>query len=449
MSTTHPAPPGVALDDVIDGRRIGRFHLHVLFLTGSVMFLDGLDTQVISFVAPVVARQWGLPVAALGPIFSASIVGLMIGYLVLAPLANRFGQRTIVLASTAVIAVFSVLSAFAANDVQLIVLRLATGIGLGGAIPSTIALASEYAPRRRRSSFVMGIYCCYALGFVVASLLSGPVIRAIGWQGVFVLCGALPLVAVIALAVLLPDSPSRLLRIGATTEFARVCRRLAPEVDATTVVLRRDDDGTGAVSARSVLVDLLSRHWVARTLLLWLAFVVNLGVFYAVLSWLPTIAQRSGASAGVGAGATALLMVGGIVAAGVIGPAMDRRGPFTVLAVVYFLGSLFLTGLALAFSTTASALLICAFLAGTCVAGGQMSVIALSAQLYPNLTRSTGVGWALGIGRVGGIVAPLVVGLAIGSGTSPQVVFTVMASSMLIAGVAVVLLGRAHRRATA
>ncbi|GLZ50638.1 MFS transporter [Actinomycetospora sp. NBRC 106378] len=449
MSTANPAPPQVVLDDVIDRRKVGRFHLLVLALTGSVMFLDGLDTQVIAFIAPVVAREWGLPVAALGPIFSASIVGLMIGYLALSPLANRFGQRNVVLASTAMIGVFSIASAFAADDVQLILLRLATGIGLGGAIPSTIAIVSEYAPARRRSSFVMGIYACYAFGFVVASLLSGPITRAIGWRGMFVLCGVLPLIAVIALALLLPESPSRLLRSEATIRFAQVCRRVAPEVDPGTVVLGPEGRAARAVSARSVLTELLQRRWIARTLLLWLAFIVNLGVFYAVLSWLPTIAVQSGTSAGVAAGGTALLMVGGIIAAAIIGPAMDRRGPFTVLAIVYLLGSVLLLGFALAFSAGSSAFLISAFLVGTCVAGGQMSVIALSAQLYPNLIRSTGVGWALGVGRIGGIVAPLVVGLAIGVGVSAQTVFTVMGLAMAVAGVAVVLLGRAHRRALA
>ncbi|WP_433507303.1 MFS transporter [Pseudonocardia halophobica] len=444
MPPVDSSPP-IDLEDFVDSRKVGRFHVLILTLAGSVMFLDGLDTQAISFIAPVAAREWGLPVSALGPIFSASILGLMIGYLLLSPLATRVGHRSLVLLSSAVFGLFTVVSAFAADESHLILLRLVTGIGLGGAIPSAVALASEFAPKRCRSTCVMGIYCCYAFGFVVASLVSGPVIRVVGWQGMFVICGSLPLVLLVALALLLPDSPSRLLRDAKTAARGRqVLRRLSPGSDVDRVAVPGFLGASNPQSPRSVLLDPVRRSWLPRTLLLWLAFMINLGVFYAVQSWLPTIARENGATAGTAATATALMMVGGILAAGLIGPAMDRRGPFAVLTIVYLAAAVLLTGMGLSFSGPAAALLVAAFLAGTCVVGGQMSVIALATVLYPTTIRSTGVGWALGMGRVGGILAPLMVGYALG-GSRMEVVFVTMGSVMLLASIAVALLARSHR----
>ncbi|MEV6904570.1 MFS transporter [Amycolatopsis sp. NPDC051372] len=430
---------------MIDHRPVGRFHYLVLALTGLVMFLDGLDTQMISFVAPAVAKEWSLPVAALGPIFSASIVGLMIGYLALSPLANRIGHRRLIISSTVVFAVSTLLCTAAVNGTQLIALRTLTGVGLGATIPSAVALASEFAPTRRRSSFVMLIYCWLALGFVVASLISGAVIPEWGWRPMFVLGGLLPLLLVLVLLWLLPDSPSYLLPRNPSRARSTL-RRLDPDLASNIRILPAERRDAGAqTTTRSPMVELFRRQWLASTALLWIAFMLNLGVFYAVQSWLPAILGRLGHAPSTAVLATALTTIGGIVAAIVIGPSMDRRGPFGTLAVVYLLGALFVSALAFALTGANWVVLGAAFLAGTCITGGQMSVIALATVLYPPQIRPTGVGWALGIGRVGGIVGPLLIGYALGDGVIPQTVFLVMGAVLLIASVAVLALARISR----
>lgn len=191
--------------------------------------------------------------------------------------------------------------------------------------------------------------------------------------------------------------------------------------------------------------ELLRRHWLPSTALLWAAFMLNLGVFYAVQSWLPSILGRLGHPPSVAVAATALTTIGGIVAATLIGPSMDRRGPFGTLGVVYLLGAAFVALLAFAVTGASGPLLVAAFLTGTCITGGQMSVIALAAVLYPPMLRPAGVGWALGIGRIGGILGPLLIGSALAAGVPARTVFLVMGGVLVVAGAAVFALARTSR----
>jgi len=432
----------VTLKSIIDNRPIGRVHVLVLMLCGFVMFLDGFDTQAISFAAPVLAKEWGLAPEALGPVLSAAIFGLMVGYLALSPMAARFGHRRVIIVTTGVFGALTLLCTLAAGPVELIALRFLTGIGLGAAIPSVVALTSEFAPRRRRSSFVMFIYCWLALGFVAAGVVSGIVIPQFGWRGMFVVGGALPLLLAVVLFLFLPESPRYLLaRSVESPRLRSIIRRLDPSLgDGVRFVADADD----ALEQRAVslIVELLRRRWIASTLLLWVAFIANLAAFYSIQSWLPSIVGSLGKEQPVIIGATVLTTIGGIVAATVIGPTMDRISPFLTLGVVYLLGAVFVALLGMALGGSTWMLLVAAFLSGTCVTGGQMSIVALAALIYPPRLRSTGVGWALGIGRVGGIVGPILVGLAIGAGVEPSVVFMVIAAVLVAAGASVLMLGR-------
>jgi MFS transporter, AAHS family, 4-hydroxybenzoate transporter len=448
VNTETPSPEtSIRLDDVIERRPVGTFHVLLLTLTGSVMFLDGLDTQSISFVAPVVAKQWHLSDAALGPMFSASIVGLLVGYLVLSPLADRIGHRTLIISATTLFAVFTLLCAFAGNEPQLLALRLLTGIGLGAAIPSTVALAGEFAPSRRRSTFVMLIYCWLALGFVAASLLSRVIIPLWGWRPMFLMGGVLPLILVLVLLAALPESPSHLLGHNADTSRVHAClRRLDPRLTPDTRVIPSEPHPAHRAAWTRTPFELVGRRRLPTTLLLWTTVMLNLGVFYAIQSWLPKILAELGYSASTAAAATAATTIGGIAAAALIGTMMDKRSAFGTLGIVYLAGAVFITVLGLSLSHTGgTALVAAAFLAGTCVTGGQMSVIALAATLHPPRIRPAGVGWALGIGRIGGILGPLLLGLALDSGTAPSTTFLIMSATFLLASTTVFALARTSR----
>jgi AAHS family 4-hydroxybenzoate transporter-like MFS transporter len=361
----------------------------------------------------------------------------MVGYLVLAPLSDRFGHRRLIIISTVTFALLTLITVLATSVTQLIALRFVTGVALSATIPSAVTLTTEYSPKRLRATFVLAIYCGFSLGFVAAGGLAAWIIPLHGWRSLLWSGAIAPLTLAVFVFIFLPESLDFLVRTNAKPESIwRLVRSIdsalpnqGPRVFTTEVEEKRSGVGSLFQSDRTL-----------GTLVLWLVFGLNLAEFYALQSWLPTILTNFGDSLNTVALATSLTTIGGIVAAFVVGPAMDRLGPYGSLATVYFAGVVFVTLLGLAFSAPSWVLLIAAFCAGFCISGGQMSVIALAAIFYPASIRSTGVGWALGIGRLGGIGGPLLIGVLLAYQLSVASLFYAAAVPMLLAGVLVMLL---------
>src|SRR5260370_1166823 len=387
----------------INSRPIGAVQYGIVVLCGLVMFLDGLDTQAISYMAPMISKEWGLSREVLGPIFSSALTGLMFGYLVLSPLSGRFGHRRLILFSTVTFGLVAVVTLGGTNVNELMVLRFLTGIALGAAIPSTVALTTEYMPKRLRATFVLAIYCGFSLGFVAAGGLAASMIPLYGWRSMLWIGAATPLALAVLVYVFLPESLDFLVRTQAKPHgIWRIVRRLdrrlpseGPQQFVTEVEAKRSAVGSLFQSGRTL-----------GTLVLWLVFGLNLAEFYALQSWLPTILAGHGFSPNAVALATSMTTIGGIVAAFAIGPAMDKLGAYRSLAVVCFAGVGFVALMGPAISAAPWVLMIAAFCAGFCISGCPQIVIALASVFYPPPIRSTGVGWALGVGRLVGSGRP-------------------------------------------
>ena len=426
----------------IDAQRIGRQQYLTILLCGLVMFLDGFDTQSISYMAPLIAKDWSLSRDMLGPIFSSALIGLMIGYLLLSPLSDKFGHRRMIIVSTIFFGLFTAVNALATNVTELIALRFVTGVGLGAAIPSAVALTSEYTPKRLRATFVLVIYCGFSLGFVVAGAMAAWLLPLYGWRSLFWVGAAAPLLLAVFLYTSLPDSLDFLIRRNVPAErIWALLRRISPNVPGG-----RQAFLTDATEDKTAIVSLFRPGRGLGTVLLWIVFFLNLAEFYALQSWLPTILTGLGYGLNTVALATTLTTVGGIVIAIVIGPAMDRLGAYRSLAILYFLGVVFVAMMGLAIKSPEWVLLTATFFAGVCISGGQKSVIALAAIFYPASIRSTGVGWALGIGRLGGIGGPLLLGLLFGLHVGPDMIFYAAAVPMLIAGMLIAVMGMLYGR---
>jgi MFS transporter, AAHS family, 4-hydroxybenzoate transporter len=426
-------PTSFHVPSLVDEGPIRSAQYTTALLCALLMFLDGFDTQAISYAAPLIAKEWNLSRQVLGPIFSSALVGLMIGYLVFSPLSDQLGRRRLIIAGTLGFALMTLLTVLTTGATELLVVRFLTGIGLGSVVPSAVALTSEYAPKRYRATFVLAIYCGFSLGFVAAGAATASLLPHYGWRSLFWLGAVAPLLLCVFLYLWLPESLDFLVRRGTDQQKTLdTLARIAPEL--ATGQLRSCTFTTDAVTKGSPISSLFASGRGTGTVLLWIVFFLNLGTFYGLQSWLPSMLTGLNYPLDIVALATSLSTVGGILVAVVIGPAMDRIGPYRSLATLYLLGVVFVPLMGLALARAEWVLLLATFFAGVCVSGGQKSAVALATLFYPSTIRSTGVGWALGIGRLGGIGGPLLFGLLFSLHLTPSEVLYASATPMLISG---------------
>jgi len=422
----------------IDSRKIGRFQILVAALCAMVVLLDGLNTQVIGYLGPVLSQDWNLSRAVLGPVFSASLAGLMIGLLVIGPLSDRVGRKLAIVLSTVLFGCFTLLTATAHGVPDLFFYRLMAGIGLGGALPNALALTGEYCPTRRRATLVVIMFCGFSLGSILGGGLTAALVSRFGWRPVFLAGGALPLFFSPILIAMLPESIPFLVAKGTKSDqIARLLRRIDPTF--------APPPGTRFVTAEPLATGMPVAHLfhsgrALGTLLLWLVFFLNLLVFFFLQNWLPTVLSDSGLATETAILVSTLISVGGIAAGILSGPLMDRFGPYPVLAVLYLSGTVFVALIGLA-PTSLPAIIAITFGAGFSVSGGQKSVNALAVIFYPTAVRSTGVGWALGVGRIGSIIGPLLGGWLMARGWSNVNIFEFASLPMLCAALVVSAMG--------
>lgn len=392
---------------VIRSARLNRTHVLIVGLCTTVAIFDGFDTQLIAYVAPLIVRDLQIPFSSLGTIFGASMVGLAIGALCLPVLADYFGRKSLILVSTALFGLLSLLTANTHSYEGLLLLRVLTGFGLGAALPNVVALVSEYSPTGMRVlvNITLG-------GFAVGALLAGAVsawlLPLYGWQSMFYLGGAIPLISLLLLAAWLPESlPFLVLKSAPATRIARIVRKLDP-------TCRLDPMPHFTVHepklAGFTVIHLFRDGRAAMTVLLWTAQFINLLVLLFLLNWTPSLLREAGLSLQTAIWTTVGFSCGGVIGAIAVGRLMDRYKPFAVLAIT-------LIGTACCIAVVSHAIgntwllqaAVC--VTGFGVAGCQNSINTVSGMLYPTAIRSTGVGWSMGIGRIGSIVGPFLGGV--------------------------------------
>ena len=432
----------VDIPDYIDRQPVGAFQIRVLLICAAVLFIDGFDTQAIGYVAPALAQEWKLARGALGPVFSAGLFGLMIGALVLGPLADRIGRKRIIVFSTAAFGIGTLLTILAQDAGSLMALRFLTGLGLGGAMPNAVALTSEFSPHRRRATMVMAMFAGFSIGAALGGLAAAALIPAYGWRSVFIVGGLVPLLLMPLLLSALPESIRYLALVGGRDrEVAELLRRVTPAAKfaSDTHFVVQEPRLSGLPVAH-----LFAERRGTTTLLLWVVFFMSLLDLYLLSNWLPTVLNDLGVAVSVAAAIGAMLQVGGVVGTFTLGYLIDRFS-FHALALTYLFAAAAVA--AIGFTSHSTGMVtISIFAAGFCIVGGQIASNALTATFYPTAIRSTGVGWALGIGRVGSIVGPLVGGIMLGRNVGAQWLFAFAAIPALIAAGASLLLAGSTRR---
>jgi MFS transporter, AAHS family, 4-hydroxybenzoate transporter len=434
----------INVTEVIDGGRFGAFQWAVAIWCAVLVTLDGFDNGAIGFVAPVIAHSWHVPVPAFGPVFGAGLFGLMLGALASGPLADRFGRKSVILISTLLFSIFALATVLASSINELYTLRFLTGVGVGGLMPNSIALTAEYAPRRIRNTVTAIMFLGFPLGAGGGGFVGAALIPSFGWQSLFVLGGLIPLILLPIAIFLLPESIRFLVtRGGRPNHVAGLLNRLTgkSEFDGTETFIIAEQKLHGFTVRH-----LLNEGRALNTMLLWIVFFCNLLIIYYLNSWLPAVLRESQVPLTSALRLSGLVSWGGIVSTLILGPLVDRYGAPGIVTLLYLGAAVFIFGIGLS-GANVPFLAVTIAGCGMCVIGAQSFINVMSAVIYPTAIRSTGVGWALGIGRIGAIVGPVVGGILLAAHFSPRNLFFGIAVPALICAVSMFALGRRQRAA--
>jgi AAHS family 4-hydroxybenzoate transporter-like MFS transporter len=397
-----------------DSQTFGGLQLRVAVLCGLIQALDGYDLSAIGLAVPSLIKAWSMPPAAFTQAFALSSVGIMAGAMLAGPIADRYGRKPVLLLSVALFGLFSLLSAWAPSLPILVALRFFTGIGIGGAMPTTVALTSDYTPDRWRTSVVMFMFTGNTIGGFFAGQIAAQILPRWGWQGIFYVGGVVPLVLLAVLIFILPESP----------QFQRGAR----------------PTGAQANPVSGLFADGLA----VSTLLLWAIFLINLLNMFLIGYWLPTVLTLEGFSPADAAFAASIYSLGAIMITLLLGPVIARLGAERVLATSLLFGALCI-GIVATVRMPHAWIMVVLFGAGGGFVGSQLGLNGFAAAIYPAATRSTGIGWALGIGRLGGIAGPIIGGALLGLGLAPTTVMLFACGPGVLTAVLVTILGL-HRR---
>ena len=435
---TQPTAPSLPIEE----RSISSLQILTLVICFLVVAADGFDVASVGYVAPLLKAQWSLTPAQLGPIFGAGLFGLTVGSFLFGPLADRIGRKRVIALSLFLFGLGSLACAYAPSLAWLIALRFLTGAGLGGAMPNSITLSSEFSPAGNRALMVTLMFSGFTIGLAFGGAVAALLIPGFGWHGVFIFGGVFPLLLLPVVWVWLPESLRFMAGKPRFAEEARqVMKRLTGKAELPPAEIAAV---AGFGTGKSVVGMLFSRRYRAGTLLLWLAFFCTLWVYYQVSSWLPTVITDAGIDASHAATVGAMLPLGGTIGSLINARLMDRMNPFFVLAGSYAVAavSIALIGYSIHEPTL---VYVTVFLAGLGLSGAQTGANVLVAGFYTTAARATGVSWALGVGRVGSIIGAMSGGLLLAAVHSAGLAFVIFAAPAVLAGLAMVANGWVYR----
>jgi MFS transporter, AAHS family, 4-hydroxybenzoate transporter len=420
----------VNVSEIIENSKVGGFQIGIGMLCGACLMIDGFDVQSMGYAAPALIKDWGIPSPTLGPVFSAGLFGILVGSLVFSTVADKIGRRPMLLIATLFFSLMTFWTARANSITELLVIRFIAGAGLGGIMPNALALTGEYMPSRLRVPAMMHVGNGFNFGAALGGFIAAWLIPNFGWRSVFYFGGAVPLVIAFLMFFFLPESLQFMVIQG---QNPSKIRKWLKRVDMSAPTGERVQYVTREEKRSGVpVIHLFSEGRGPVTLLLWAVYFLNLLNLFLLSSWLPTLVSSAGYSGSTAVLAGAMLQAGGALGALAVAPIIGRVGLVGSLTVGFTMAAVCIAligqpGTSLPFLFTVI------FLAGWGILGGQVAMNALAGVYYPTYLRSTGVGWCLGIGRIGAIVGPLFAGELIRRQWPNNQLFLAAASFVVIA----------------
>lgn len=433
----------VDVHEIIDNARFSRFHWLVVCLCALLLIFDGYDLFIYGVVLPVIMKEWGLTPLEAGALGSYALFGMMFGALVFGTLADRIGRKKGIAICFVLFSGATVLNGFASTPTEFGIFRFLAGLGCGGLMPNAVALMNEYAPKRLRSTLVAVMFSGYSVGGMLSAGVGIFMLPRFGWESMF-FAAAVPLLLLPLILCYLPESIGFLVRQGRTEQARALLRRVDPqqEVGAADLLLMSEAKKSGAP-----VVELFRDGRALRTLCLWVAFFCCLLMVYALSSWLPKLMANAGYSLGSSLSFLLALNFGGMAGA-ILGGYLGDRYNLTKVMIGFFIAAGASISL-LGFNSPMPVLYLLIGVAGATTIGTQILLYAGAAQLYGLSIRSTGLGWASGIGRNGAIVGPLLGGALMGINLPLQLNFMAFAIPGVIAALAMTLFAISAGRAQA
>ena len=414
-------------DGQIKMTQVQYFSIAICFL---MSVLDGMDVLVVSYCAPAIAEDLNLGPKTLGFVFSSGLIGMAIGAIFLAPFADRFGRKKLILASAFIMGFSVLLTAYSENILQLILMRLVSGLGIGCMLATTATLTSENVLNNSKDFWVSLVISGYPVGAVVSGYVAAAVIPSYGWESMFVFAGLTTLFTIPLIFFFLSESPQFYLKKqpqGALAKANKILIKMnfKPLDSLPKIGLKANN--------KPLVSQLFSEKYKISTLQLWAALFFAFGCLYFLISWIPKLASDAGLSIELAIYAGTIFNVGaffGIVLQGYFSSKIGLKK-----TISFFLLLTFLLMASFKLFVGTDILLLVYFLLGFSLQGGFVGLYAVAARLYPTEFKTTGVGWAIGMGRVGGILAPLIGGLLISIGLSLSANFLIFSIPALFASV--------------
>jgi MFS transporter, AAHS family, benzoate transport protein len=415
-----------------DEAKFNRFHAVVLLWCVLIIVIDGYDIAVAGVALPSIMKDMGVDASTAGFMAGSALFGMMFGAIFLGTLADKIGRRWTISICVFLFSVFTAAAGFTSDPYTFSVMRFIAGLGIGGVMPNIVAQMTEYSPVTIRSLMTTVMFSGYAIGGILAALIGKQFIEAYGWQSVFIAAGA-PVVLIPFILKMMPESLPFLIKLHDDTHLRQVVSRLRPGLPMEPheeFVVPAEDQATSAP-----VVKLFQDGRGLSTIMFWITFFMGLFMVYALSSWLTKLMAMAGYSLGSALNFVLLLNVGAIIGAVAGGWLADKFHIKWVLVIMYALGAVFLY--MMTFKTSTEVLYLIIALVGACTTGAQIVGYAYCAQFYPTAIRSTGIGFASGIGRAGAIVSPVLIGFLVSLKLPLEQNFLAIAAAGVLGAIAI------------
>lgn len=421
------------IGQLIDNRRLAPLQILVIVLSFLVVWLDGYHIQSMSLVVKTIGKEWNISPQNFKLVVSAALIGILLGSATIGSMGDRWGRRKVLILSMIIVGISSIFTGYANSMTELVIWRFLTGLGLGASIPNATALTSDYVPGQRRAALVTLMFSGVAIGALASGFIAPEIIRFFGWRAIFTIGGVVPLVMAVVLAFAMPESIRLLLaNKPGDPRIKKILNRMAPDVDASMVYAKKQDVQRASVS------ELLNKTYVKGTLLLWFVFAVNMFILYLLVNWLPTLLSNQGWTEAQSMRGAVMNQLGGVIGGLILSYYVDR-GKTVISTIASYALTAIAFGLFAVLPSTGLSWWVLLMIVGGGISGAQFVINALAAGFYPPAIRSTGVGWAFSVGRIGAVLSGFAGGFILELQLAPMTVLQLLVIPVLMCIVGVLM----------